>query len=236
MGRRTEWDAFSAVDDQPDADALLDRLERFRELPPVARVEERSLELMGLGHGSAVLDVGCGTGGGLELMAQRGFKATGIDASLTALDRARACSTATLVAGDAAELPFADCSFEGVRCVRVLQHLEAPERALSEAWRVLRPDGRLVVVEGTQTLSGAVSEEAEELHREISRTELGRGWAGLFLEPMLRRAKFCDVALEVVRGSVSLGDPSASAFLGLPHPASNARIELTMLICSGSRS
>jgi len=48
---------------------------------------------------------------------------------------------------DAQALPFGDCTFDGIVMVDVLHHLEAPGRFLQEAQRVLRPRGRLVLVE-----------------------------------------------------------------------------------------
>ena len=48
---------------------------------------------------------------------------------------------------DAQALPFGDCTFDGIVMVDVLHHLEAPGRFLREAQRVLRPRGRLVLVE-----------------------------------------------------------------------------------------
>jgi SAM-dependent methyltransferase len=49
------------------------------------------------------------------------------------------------VRADATELPFADESFDAAILVSMLHHVDAPERALAEARRVLRPGGRLTV-------------------------------------------------------------------------------------------
>lgn len=51
------------------------------------------------------------------------------------------------IAADAHRLPFADATFDAIAGVDVLHHFEAPGRALSEAARVLRPGGRIVLVE-----------------------------------------------------------------------------------------
>jgi SAM-dependent methyltransferase len=52
-----------------------------------------------------------------------------------------------LVHGDARSLPFADATFDAVTAITVLCFLDAPQRAISEMVRVLRPGGRLVIGE-----------------------------------------------------------------------------------------
>lgn len=94
----------------------------------------------------AVLDVGCGDGRawGAWLDA-RNRSYTGADVSTTAVDQARARGLDAVVVEDAAELPFADDSFDAVVCIEVLEHLFAPDDAVKEIRRVLRPGGRLIV-------------------------------------------------------------------------------------------
>ena len=48
---------------------------------------------------------------------------------------------------DAQQLPFADNSFSNVVMMDVLHHIEHPVRAMTEVWRVLRPNGRLIACE-----------------------------------------------------------------------------------------
>ena len=49
------------------------------------------------------------------------------------------------LAADGERLPFKDASFDAVLCLEVLEHLYCPIRLLAEFWRVLQPDGELVV-------------------------------------------------------------------------------------------
>ena len=49
--------------------------------------------------------------------------------------------------GDAVSLPFRDASVDAVRCERVFQHLPDPEAAVAEMVRVLRPGGRVVLMD-----------------------------------------------------------------------------------------
>jgi len=56
-------------------------------------------------------------------------------------------SRAAFVSADAQRLPFSDGSFDVVTVAFGLRNMPHPVRALSEAWRVLRPSGRLMVLE-----------------------------------------------------------------------------------------
>jgi ubiquinone/menaquinone biosynthesis C-methylase UbiE len=103
--------------------------------------------------GLEVLDVGCGTGIlSLELSA-RGHRVTGIDFApeMLALAKdkaAKAGAAIRLEHADAENLPFAPASFDLVITRHVLWTLPHPEAAISEWIRVLRPGGRLAVIDG----------------------------------------------------------------------------------------
>jgi ubiquinone/menaquinone biosynthesis C-methylase UbiE len=95
-----------------------------------------------------VLDAGCGTGIMSARLAATGRETVGLDLSPAMIKRARRKMARNLnfVIGDAEKLPMADSEFDAVVNLISLHHYPHPERALSEFHRVLRPDGRLVVV------------------------------------------------------------------------------------------
>lgn len=94
----------------------------------------------------ACLDIGCGDGRTEGAwLASRCRSYIGVDVSATAVERARSVGLDARVVEDAARLPFDDASFDLAVCVEVLEHLFDAEGAVAEAWRVLRPDGRLFV-------------------------------------------------------------------------------------------
>lgn len=102
--------------------------------------------------GLDALDVGCGTGFLSFELAARGHRVTGIDFAAAMLDEARRKTSLSNVPvrfeqGDAEHLPFADRSFDLVVCRHVLWTLPHPEAAVAEWVRVLRPGGRLVVLD-----------------------------------------------------------------------------------------
>lgn len=122
-----------------------------------ARVRERTLDIAGVAAGEQVLDVGCGTGT-LALAAKRRVGASGsvhgVDAAAEMIARARAKSArsalpVTLEIAAAQSLPFADATFDVVLCTLALHHLPKDARAgaLAEMRRVLRPGGRVLIVE-----------------------------------------------------------------------------------------
>jgi ubiquinone/menaquinone biosynthesis C-methylase UbiE len=102
--------------------------------------------------GLDALDVGCGTGFLSFELAARGHRATGIDFAAAMLNEARRKTALTNVSvrfeqGDAENLPFIARVFDLVVCRHVLWTLPHPEAAVAEWVRVLRPGGRLVVLD-----------------------------------------------------------------------------------------
>ncbi len=105
---------------------------------------EALIDLAGFGPGDRVADVGCGLGASTRLLIGRGVAAVGVDVDAEAGGRA-----APFVVADAARLPFADESFEGVLAECVLSTLADRAQALCEWARVLKPGGRLALTDVT---------------------------------------------------------------------------------------
>jgi demethylmenaquinone methyltransferase/2-methoxy-6-polyprenyl-1,4-benzoquinol methylase len=101
--------------------------------------------------GDRVLDACCGTGD-LALAAEReGGVVTGLDFSPRMLERARRKSeTVTWVEGDLLALPFPDGSFDAATVGFGVRNVADLDRALAELHRVLRPGGRLAILEITR--------------------------------------------------------------------------------------
>jgi demethylmenaquinone methyltransferase / 2-methoxy-6-polyprenyl-1,4-benzoquinol methylase len=98
--------------------------------------------------GDRVLDACCGTGD-LAIAAQaEGGKVTGLDFSDGMLERARRKSTdVEWIRGDLLRLPFQDGAFEAVTVGFGVRNVEDLDRALRELRRVLKPGGRLAILE-----------------------------------------------------------------------------------------
>ncbi len=100
--------------------------------------------------GLVALDLCCGTGDVALALARRGATVTGIDFSNAMLDVARrrlAPTGVQFIHGDAMQLPFPDASADIVTVAYGLRNVADVDRALAEWRRVLRPGGRLVVLE-----------------------------------------------------------------------------------------
>ena len=110
------------------------------------------------------LDVGCGTGFLAFELAARGHRVTGVDFAPAMIAEARRKAaergiSVRLQEGDAEQLPFGAASFDLVISRHLLWTLPHPEAAIDEWIRVLRPGGRLVVVDG-QFDAGALKQPA----------------------------------------------------------------------------
>ncbi|MDP9308503.1 MAG: class I SAM-dependent methyltransferase [Actinomycetota bacterium] len=101
--------------------------------------------------GDRVLDACCGTGDLALADLQAGAQVTGLDFSERMLERARGKSSEVeWVQGDALALPFADGSFDGATVGFGARNLDDLEAGLRELRRVLRPGGRLGILEITR--------------------------------------------------------------------------------------
>jgi SAM-dependent methyltransferase len=161
-GRNSEtdvdWDAESATfDDEPDH-GLRD--------PEVRAAWAARLGNWLPAAASDVLDLGCGTGSLSLLASERGHHVTGVDLSPRMIGLARAKLAgrdAVFLVGDAAAPPVGEQLFDVVLVRHVLWALPDPGRAL-RLWRgLLRPGGRLVLVEGVWGTVSPVGIPADRL-------------------------------------------------------------------------
>jgi ubiquinone/menaquinone biosynthesis C-methylase UbiE len=158
---RAYWDAQAAgFDDEPDhglgdpatREAWRQLLAAHLPMPP-----------------SDVVDLGCGTGTLSVLLAEAGHRVRGTDLSPAMVERARAKAAGAglevgFEVGDAAAPPYDAASADVVLCRHVLWALPDPSAALARWMTLLRPGGRLVLVEGLwSTGAGLTADECRRL-------------------------------------------------------------------------
>ena len=124
-------------------------------------------------------DLGCGTGALLTELSPFVSRVIGVDASdemlASARERAVGLTNVELHQGTLEALPLRDESLDAAVLMLVLHHVPAPVDALAEAHRVLKPGGRLLIVDMTAH------------DREEYRQKMGHVWLG-FSDDQLRRA------------------------------------------------
>ena len=141
---------------------------------PDAQVEAAILDLVGDAPVQALLDLGAGTGRMLELLAPRAVRAVGVDLSPDMLNLARArvdesgLRNVQLRQGDVYAPPVEHGAYDLVVVHQVLHFLDDPGRALREAAGLMRPGGRLIVVD-------FAAHEEESLREHFAHRRLGFG-------------------------------------------------------------
>jgi ubiquinone/menaquinone biosynthesis C-methylase UbiE len=150
-------DRFSAVDagTPEDQHASVAALDLLAQLPAIRRLKAWGVEALDPQPGMTAVDVGCGTGEdaqGLAVTVAPDGRAIGVDVSTAMISEARrrasaVGSPAQFETGAADDLPLGDSSVDVLRCERVLQHVPAPQACVAEMLRVLRPGGRVALID-----------------------------------------------------------------------------------------
>lgn len=134
-------------------DRVADIYDETRRIPDLIAQEfyRTVLQKTRIAHNSIILDAGIGTGRATSHLLAHGVRAVGVDISRNMLQkliektkRKNILSSIFLTVGDVTSLPFRDSSFDLVIAVHIL-HLVNLKRFVSEARRVLKSDGCLVV-------------------------------------------------------------------------------------------
>jgi len=189
---RQHWDRRAANFDEEPSHGLLNDTQ--------ARAWSRLIEEIAAGAPLDVLDVGCGTGFLSLLLAAQGHRVTGADFAAAMLTEARVKAAArelvvNFVRGDVEALELADASLDLIVERHVLWTLPHPGKAL-ECWRrLLRANGRVVLIEGQW---GAMEprEEYEKMHDrlplfggrpqdEIAALVRAHGFAAVEVQPLM---------------------------------------------------
>jgi SAM-dependent methyltransferase len=181
------------------------------ELQRIARIEDDnwwyrerreilSAELLRFSVPGTAVDIGAASGAHCRVLAEHGWRATGIDLSPAAVALARTHGVEAYE-GDARYLPLPPCEYDLALALDVLEYVEDDARAAAEIARVLRPGGiALLSVPADMALWSAHDVALGRVRRHTRRTltELVEGaglvleavWSrGVLLRPLLRRLR-----------------------------------------------
>ncbi len=216
---------FSDVDGSARAPELIAYLAHLARRLATIRAED--FGRLRIGPGEAVLDVGCGAGEVCVELARRvgaSGRVCGVDRSAAMIDAARAAAanagaTIDLQVAGIYDLPFPDASFDAVRAERVLQHIDDPKRGLAEMIRVLRPGGRIMVIDPdhSQWSLALETREHERVHEALRaqflQSHIVNPRSGIKLRGLFRDAGLRDIDVLIRPLELSWEDYVPAAFL-----------------------
>jgi arsenite methyltransferase len=163
-------------------------IERSYQTPEIVNQRLRTLAALALVNGESVLDAGCGTGLLLELEALavgREGRAEGVDFSDDMLAHARArcggLEQVNLQQGSVETLPFEDAIFDALSCTQTLLYVKDMDKALNEFYRLLKPRGRIAIIE-TDWSGAIINSEDQVVTRKIF-----DAWGRAVINPNLPR-------------------------------------------------
>ena len=182
-------------------------IERAYQAPEVIHQRMRTLAGLALVAGESVLDAGCGTGLLLEQQARAvgpSGSASGMDLSddmlAVARDRCADLPQVSLQQGSVEKLGFDDASFDALSCTQTLLYVDDIDAALGEIFRVVKPGGRIAIVE-TDWRGAILNHPDKELTRKLfDALDSVRSYPHLVrdLRPRLKQFGFSSVRVEAI--------------------------------------
>jgi len=222
---------FTTVDALEDPGVFIGLLDRIQDAPDVRATRADLLTRLALRAGETVLDLGCGTGDHTREVAALvtpGGSAVGVDFSTNMIaeaTRRQAASgvQATFEQGDAQHLRFESNTFDACRTERMLCHVPDCQAALREMVRVVRPGGRIGVIDvDTAGVMIDNSDRAITSAFAASMTEtIQNPWIGRTLRRLMGEVGLVDVdvqprVLEIGYGAI---EPMIDAHVALMQQA-----------------
>ncbi|MDP6744618.1 MAG: methyltransferase domain-containing protein [SAR324 cluster bacterium] len=129
-------------------------LEDSYRLADIVKQRQKTLDVLKLKAGELVLDIGCGVGfltHEMALQVGKSGKVIGLDKNPAMISHARKrcvrLKQTEFYEGDAGKLPVDDQTLDAVSCTQVLLYVKDVPNVLAEMRRILKPGGRLVIVE-----------------------------------------------------------------------------------------
>lgn len=153
-----------------------------------------------------IADIGCGTGMdalNLAMLTQpNGIKVVGLDFQEEMIAEAKANLKGEVeveyLVGDTENLPFENNVLSGIRNERLIQHLDKPEKAFSEFYRVLKQGSPIVIVEtdwSSVSFYNGSSETSRKVKEYFANGNVKNGFAAPSLSHLLKENQFKDISI-----------------------------------------
>jgi len=176
---------------------------------------ELAVDALRLTSLDVALDLGCGPGQAIALMAERAWMVHGLDQSSTMLTQARQANLKSIARGRVIlrrgtfdKLPYANASMDKILASNVMYFWPDIPAVLQEMRRVLRPGGRIVVY---------VTDEQSMRKWKFARSDTHRLFDAAGLEAALRHAPFEDSDVHVQQLTLSAGIRGLLATIAVPN-------------------
>ncbi len=182
----------------------VDYLDAVSAIKSAKAYKARSFDLLDIKQGHQVLEVGCGNGDDcyeMSKMVGTQGQVTGIDVNPAMISEAwkrysGKTSALDFKLQDVHSLPYEDNTFDIGRSDRVFQHLSDPAVALSQMHRVLRPQGKIVIIEPdweTLVIDHEDKQTTRLLVDFLCDECVPHGWIGRQLPGIFKRAGFKNI-------------------------------------------
>jgi ubiquinone/menaquinone biosynthesis C-methylase UbiE len=210
MEKRKQTDAPTI-----DCRAYIEHLDAVNALETAQGYKQKTYDLLDVKKGHRILDVGCGTGDDVQILA----RAVGDDGRVMGIDNNEIMIAEAQKRSQNSDLPvdyrlcdvhgllFADNTFDGCRSYRVFNSLEDPEQALAEMIRVCLPGGRIVVTDidsDTFVIDHVNRALTRKIHEFICHNMVRNSWIGRQLYGLCKQSGL--VGVTVTCGTMVLTD------------------------------
>lgn len=173
--------------------------------------EKRFLDWYGINYAKQILDVGCGPGFVIEKILELNNDAfvTGIDLNADFIEQAKHLLSdkkdrINLFARNALNTEFSNDSFDFAYARIIFQHLSEPVQLAKELWRILKPEGKIVILDVDEDIQGfndpklPFEDEMEQRSKKYRESFTSNRKIGRNLPRILKQAGFKHINFDVI--------------------------------------